>query len=284
VRKKKSGIAILVPGGGSPATESTRLVSVVSLLLAGAGVLSGCTNQGSGTHVELNPEDSSWIKRVGVSVNVERGFAVRLQYVTNADQLFIGNLISGMGSGVQGSLQATGGVVSAGTTAIGAGVGAGIAAIGEFSYDKRATRAMNSEAAKMKSADAIGGVLVDSLRTARVFPEVELLSSQPSGAAQENCVDTLFVVTVRKWGLRPPLESKYRMGNKAAAQLELDVNLKLVSSGTGKVLWESDEYYMDSKCYTLGDFKSRQGLLVSRMELALQKVCEWTANEIHRVH
>jgi hypothetical protein len=274
-------VAFTRRGHRLPITTSPR-GHAVALLLAVLGTLSGCATGRTGTHVEPSPDDLSRIRKVGASVNVEHGFAVRLQYVSNADRLFIMDLIGGVGSGLHGSLQATGGVLGD-ATVFGTGVGAAAVVAGEFSPDKRATRALNSEAAKMKSADAIGRFLVDRLQAATVFPEVELLPSQPADAAPENDMDARFVVTVRKWGLRPPLGSKYGSGDKRLAQLELDVNLRLMSPGGERVLWERDEFYLDNECYSLGDFKSRAGLLVSRLELALQKVCDRTNNEIHRI-
>jgi len=60
---------------------------------------------------------------------------------------------------------------------------------------------------------------------------------------------TVSFFTIRRWGLRPPLGGKYdihSVGDKARATLELDVNLKLVSCTTGKVLWQRDEFYIDA--------------------------------------
>lgn len=274
-----SGVSVAESGGSN---KGAMRIYAVTILLAVDMILSGCTRGRSGTHVEPNHEEISRIEKVGLCVKVEKGFGVRLQYVSNADQVFFGNLILGISSGTQGSLKATGGVVGD-LTALGAGIGAAAAVAGEFSPDKRATRALTPEAAKMKSAEAIGYVLLDKLDAAKIFPEIEILPYGKPAAAGAQRKDALFVFTVRRWGLRPPLGSKYDVhntGDNAPAQLELDINIKLISSATGKVLWERDEFYVDGKSYTLSDFKSQKGLLVGRLKYALHLVCDWMAVEL----
>ena len=258
-------------------------IQAVAILWVSALTLSGCATGRTGTHVEPSFEDISRIKKVGLHVKVERGFAVRLQYISNADTIFLSNMINiGLGSYQGVRLAGASAETAAG---IGTGIGIAGAVIGEFSPDKRATRALKGEAAQINSAVAIGYELVDKLEAANVFPTVELISSDSLDLAREHGSDTLFIFTIRRWGLRPPLGSKYdvhKTGDKAKAQLELDMNLKLISSANGKVLWERNEFYIDNKSYSLGDFKSQEGLLVSRMEHALQLVCNWTYNEIYR--
>jgi hypothetical protein len=228
------------------------------IFLTIALVLSGCHKP-----VEPSFEDISRIKKVGVCVRVERGFAVRLQYISNADQNFFGNLMS---AGLAGGF-----------------IGMGLAVFSEFSPDKEFTRELRPDAVQMDNAEAIGYVLVNKFRTAGGFPTVELVQSQSVRKIQESRIDTFLYFTIRRWGLRPPLGSEYdihKTGDKALATLELDINLKLVSSDTKKVLWERDEFYVDSQSYTLNDFKSQKELLVSRLDHALQLVCNWTANEL----
>ena len=277
-----SGISVAERGGGK---KGIVRIYAVTILLVVAMILSGCRPGRSGTPFEPSLEDISRIKNVGLHVKVEKGFAVRLQYVTNADDpnLFE-NLI---GLGLIAAVQRSRGISVPREAVAGGAIGGAIGGviggvIREFSPDRRATRALKPEAAQMNSADAIGHAMVDKLETAKVFPAIELVQSQSPAAAQESGIDTLFIFTVRRWGLRPPLGSKYDKGDKAEAQLELDVNLKLISSATSKVLWERNEFYPDSKSYSLGDFKSQEGLLAGRMEYVLQMVCDCTANEVYR--
>jgi len=89
-------------------------------------MMNGCATGRTGTHVEANLEDTSRIENVGLCVIVEKGFAVRLQYVSNADQNVFGSLLS--------------------ATWAGGFVGAGMAAFGEFSPDKQATRKLRPAA------------------------------------------------------------------------------------------------------------------------------------------
>jgi len=261
------------------------IVQIFAVIIFMVSVLtlsgSGCAPGPTGTHVEANPEDISRIKKVGLFVKVEKGFAVRLQYVSNAEEVFLANLICYSLAARSGARLAGASATAAGR--IGTAIGAAAAVAGEISPDKQATRALSAEAAKMNSAHAIGSALVDKLQNANVFPTVAIVQSQSRSTAQEGGIDTLFVLTVRRWGLRPPLDSKYGTGDKAMAQLELDMNHKLVSSTTEKILWERDELYLDSKSYSLGDFKHKEGLLGSRMEHLLQLVCDRTANEVHRM-
>jgi len=263
-------------GGG----KGLMRIYVVTILLVSALILSGCAPGQTGTHVKPSLDDISRIKKVGLYVKVEKGFAVRLQYISNTDEVFLANLICYSLAARSGAR--LGGASADTAAAIGTVFGGAMAVAGEFSPDKRATRAMKPEAAQLDSAESIGYALLDAFQTAKVFPAIELMSSESTTAGREHGTDALFVFTVRRWGLRPPLGSKYDTGDKAMAQLELDVNLKLVSSATGKVLWERDEFYLDSECYSLGDFKSQAGLLAGRMEHALQLVCDRTANELHR--
>lgn len=229
-------------------------------------ILSGCATGRTGTHVEPSFEDISRIEKVGLCVVVERGFAVRLQYVSNADrswleQILVEHLGRPVGSFVYGGV---------------------IGIISEYSPDRQATVALTPESTKIKSAYAIGNVMVNKLETDKVFPEIELVQSQSFAAAQESGIDTFLTIKIRRWGLRPPLGTNYDTGDKAQTQLELDVNLKLISTATRKIIWERDEFYIDNESYSLGDFKSKAGLLASRMEYALQLVCDRTANEIYR--
>jgi hypothetical protein len=258
---------------------SMGIGTAAAILLTASLSLSGCATGRTGTHVVPRPEDVSRVKNVGLYVKVERGFAVRLQYVSNADRVFLGDLIC-LGLGAHRGARLAGADAD---TAVGVGMGVGVAAAvaGEFSPDKRATRAMKSEAAQLDSARAIGRALLDIFQTTNVFPSIELMPSGSPTTAGEGGKDTILVVTVRRWGLRPPLGSTYDSGDKAAAQLELDVNLTLVSCTTGDVLWERDEFYLDDEFHSLGDFKSQAGLLVSRMEHALRSVCDTTAREVY---
>jgi len=256
----------------------------VTILLAVVMILNGCRTGRTGTLVEPNHEEISRIKTVGLCVKVERGFAVRLQYISNADEVEVSlqNLIgSGLFVAVQKSRGVPVEVMAAG--AIGGVVGSVIGdAILEPSPDVRNTKTLKPEVAQINTADAIAYTLVDKLQTTKIFPEVEMVKSQSLMLAHEKGIDTFLILTVRKWGLRPPPASKYEKGDKAEAQLELDLNLKLVSSSGDKVLWERNELYLDSKTFSIGDFKTQKGLLAGRMDYALQMVCDLTAKEIYR--
>jgi hypothetical protein len=279
---------MVIPGvstgkNGGDHKELMRIFKV-AILFVWLLILHGCATGRTGTHVEPNFEDISRIEKVGLHVNVERGFAVRLQYITNVDEASFEDLITHglLEAGQARFLENLAGMVGP-DIASGIGVAGNVA--GEFSPDKQATRSLIMQAAPLNSAEAIGYVLLHKFQTKKIFPEVELMQSQSPTSAQESGIDTFFIFTVRRWGLRPPLGSKYDVHSqrdKALAQLELDVNLKLISSVTGKILWERDEFHIDDKSYSLGDFKSQEGLLARRMERALQLVCDWTANEIYR--
>jgi hypothetical protein len=274
-------VSVVENGRGS---NRIMRICAVTILLVSVLILNGCATGRTGTYVEPSPEDISRIMKVGLHVKVERGFAVRLQYISNADTIFLSNMINiGMGSYQGARLAGASAETAAG---ISTGIGIAGAVISELSPDKRATRALKTDAAQINSADAIGYVLVDKLEATKVFPMVELIPSDSLDSAREHGKDTLLIITVRRWGLRPPLGSKYNIhstGDKTEAQLELDVNLKLISSANGKILWERNEFHIDNKSYSLGDFKSQEGLLVSRMELALQLVCNRMHNEIYRM-
>ncbi len=246
--------------------QKARIYAFI-ILLVSALILSGCAPGPPGTITEPDPEDISRIKKVGLCVKVQKGFAVRLGYVSSADrfwleQMLVDNLGRFLGSLAYG----------------------GVGILREYSPDRNATEYLKPEAAPVDSAEAIGLALSRKFRTAKIFPAVELVQPQSLTAAKEQGFDTLFILTVRRWGLRPPLGSKYATGDKAAAQLELDANLRLISSATRKVLWERNELYRDSECYSLGDFKSKnkKGLLANRMWYVLQLICDRTSNEIHR--
>jgi hypothetical protein len=226
-------------------------------------ILSGCTAGRTGTHIEPSFEEISRIKKVGLCIKVEKGFAVRLQYISNADQIFFGNLMS--------------------ATLAGGFIGAAMAVFGEFSPDKQATREIRPDVAQIESPEAIGRAQMDRIRITKVFPSIVVIQPRSVRSAKQNGIDALFFFTIRRWGLRPPLGSKYDIhetGDKAQATLELDMNLKLASTATGKILWERDEFYVDSQSYSLGAFKSQKKLLVDRLEYALYSVCDWTANEL----
>ncbi len=138
------------------------------------------------------------------------------------------------------------------------------------------------QSAPVDSQQAIGSALLNMFRTGNVFPAGELVQSGSLALARERGDDAVLVFRIWRWGLRRPPGTRYEQGDKALAQLELNVQLRLVSSATQKVLWERNESYVDSERYTLGDFRSQEGLVVSRMERALQQACDWTANEIRR--
>lgn len=234
-----------------------------TFLLIVAMILRGCTPGPSGPQIEPDFEDISRIKKVGLYVRVEKGFGVRLQYVSNSDITFFSSFMS--------------------ATLAGGIIGAGLAVMGEFSPDKQAKRKLKPNAAQMESTEAIGQAHMDELRFTTIFPTVVLTQSPSLSKAKENGIDTLFYFTIRRWGLRPPLGSKYDIHytrDKALAQLELDVNLMLVSSATGKVLWKYNELYIDRQSYTLSDFKSQKGLLVDRLKHALHSISDLTVNEL----
>jgi len=233
-----------------------------TILLVSALILSGCA---PGPNIEPDPEDISLIKNVGLYVKVQRKFAVRLGYISTADRYWLEQMLVDNLGRFLGSL------------AFG-----GVGVLREYSDDRQDTIDLKPEAAPVDSAEAIRRALSHKFQTAKIFPAVELVQSKSLAAAKEQGIDTLFILTVRRWGLRPPLGSKYATGDKAAAQLELDANHRLISSATGKVLWERNELYMDSECYSLGDFKSKKGLLAIRMWYVLQLICDRTSNEIHR--
>jgi hypothetical protein len=238
-------------------------IYTINFLLIVSMILRGCTPGRSGPIIESDFENISRIKKVGLYVKVEKGFAVRLQYVSNADISFFSSLMS--------------------ATLAGGIIGAGLAVMGEFSPDKQATRKLKPNAAQMESAEAIGQTNMDKLRFTTIFPSVVLVQSPSLNKARENGIDAIFYFTIRRWGLRPPLGSKYDVHyarDKALAQLELNVNLMLVSCATGKVLWKFNELYIDRQSYTLGDFKSQKGLLVDRLKYALQSVSDLTVNEL----
>jgi len=241
-----------------------RICAAVGVLGA-ALLLGGCAPDSSGTRIEPKLEEISEIRKVGLYVEVQRGFAVRLQYFSNADrgwleQMLVGSLGRFLGSALYGGV---------------------FGVLAEYSPDRDATVRLKPQGAPVDNEEAIGSALLDMFRTAHVFPAGELIQSESLALARERGNDALFVFAIRRWGLRPPLGTKYETGDKALAQLELNVHLKLVSSATWKVLWERDEPYVDSECYSLGDFKSQEGLLARRMKHALQHVCDWTASEIH---
>ena len=229
----------------------TVIILMVSVLTLSG---SGCAPPPNGTLVPPDFEEISRIKKVGLCVKIERRFAVRLQYLSSADQSFLANLIL---------------------------FGVPIAVVLEFTPDKEDTRVLKPKAAQLDGARAIGSALLDVFETGKVFPAIELVASESLTSARERGIDALFIFTVRRWGLRPPLGSEYDKGDKAIAQLELDVNHTLVSSTTGKVLWKRNELYLDSESYSLGDFKQKDGLLGSRMERLLQLACDRTASEVH---
>ncbi len=277
-------IAGISTTGSGRGKRRVLLIYAIIILLVVVVILSGCRTGRTGTLVEPNHEEISRIRKVGLCVEVERGFAVRLQYVSNADELEVSlqNLIgSGLVVAVQKSRGVPGEAMVAG--AIGGVVGGVIGdMILEPSPDVRNTKALRPEAVQINSADAIAYALADKLQTAKIFPAVEMVQSQFLATVHESGIDTLFIFTVRRWGLRPPPGSKYEKGDKAKAQLELDVNLKLVSSTKDKILWERNDFYLDGKTFSIGDFKSQKGLLISRMDYALQMVCDLTAKEIYR--
>jgi len=239
-----------------------------TILLVSALILSGCAPGPSGTIIEPDPEDISRIKKVGLCVKVQKGFAVRLGYVSNADRHWLEQMLVDNLGRFLGSLA----------------YGGPLGWVSEHSSDRNAGEALKPEAAPVDSAEAIGRALLRKFQTDKIFPAVDLVQSQSLAAAKEHGIDTLFILTVRRWGLRPPLASKYATGDKAAAQLELGANHRLISSATGKVLWERNELYTDSECYSLGDFKSKnkKGLLARRMWYVLQLICDRTSNEVHR--
>lgn len=256
----------IISTGSKLLVKSNLRIYAVTILLTAALILNGCATGRPGTLVEPSPEDISRIRKVGLHVKVQKGFAVRLGYVSNADrhwldQMLVDNLGRFLGSFAHGGP---------------------FGWFAEYSVDRNATEYLKPEAAPVDSSEAIGRALSRKFRTAKILPAVEFVQPQSLAAAKEHGFDTLFILTVRRWGLRPPLGSKYVTGDKAAAQLELDANHRLISLATRKVLWERNELYRDSKCYSLGDFKSQKGLLASRMRYVLQLICDRTSNEIHR--
>jgi hypothetical protein len=241
-------------------------IQAIAILLTSALTLSGCATGRTGTHVEPSFEDISRINKVGLHVKVNKGFAVRLKYYSLADRHWLEQILVDNLGRFYGSL-AYGGFVGY---------------FREYSHEREATIELKPESSPVDSAEAIGHMLLYTFKTNKVFPEIELVQSQSSLSAQEGGIDTFLFFTVRRWGLCAPLGSEYETGDKAKAQLELDVNLKLVSSANGKVLWKRNELFIDSEIYTLGDFKSQAGLVVKRMGYVLQLVCRCTVNEIYR--
>jgi len=265
MKKVFDAIGVMRVCGRQSMRSGPRICAAVGVLGA-ALLLGGCTPGSSGTRIEPKLEEISRIQKVGLYVEVQRGFGVRLQYLSSADrgsleQMLVGSLGRFLGSFMYGGV---------------------LGLLVEYSPDRNATVRLKPQSAPVDSEQAIGRALLNMFRTASVFPAGELVQSGSLALARERGNDALLVFTIWRWGLRLPPGSKYEKGDKALAQLELNVQVKLVSSATQKVLWKRNESYVDSECYSLGDFKSQEGLVVRRMEHALQQVCDWTANEIHR--
>jgi len=251
--------------GCRPMRSGLGICVAVGMLCA-ALLPGGCTPGASGTRVEPKLAEISRIQKIGLYVKVQHGFAVRLQYVSNADRGWLEQ-------GLVGSLGRF----------LGAAMFGGVfGLLAEYSPDRNATVRLQPQSAPVDSEQAIGSALLNMFRIDNVFPAGELLQSGSPVSAGQRGNDAVLIFAIRRWGLRPPLGSRYEKGDQALAQLELNVHLKLVSSATQEVLWEREEPYVDSDCYRLGDFTSQEGLLARRMEHALQQVCHWTANEIHR--
>lgn len=100
-------------------------------------------------------------------------------------------------------------------------------------------------------------------------------TDKPTIISQEN-IDTILEVNIRYWGLRRCLDTE----NKNLLNVIFDTNSKLLSAGTGEVVWEYNKIFIDNNKYSLYDFRSNPGLLKKVMEQAARSCSQRIFNEI----
>ena len=110
------------------------------------------------------------------------------------------------------------------------------------------------------------------MQIANVFTTID----EDTNALEGEKLDAVLEVTLKEWGLRLCTGS----GSSKQVQVGLDVHGKMLSLEDHSTVWERNELYLDGECYSLEDFRYREGLLESVLTRAIDNLSGKIVNEI----
>lgn len=198
----------------------------LSLLLA--CTLSACTTQ-TGTRVRLAGSSLARVKTVGLVVKVDSPFSVLLS---------------------QERATATGALIG---SYVGAAIEAGVLRGADEGIRRRLAPALGD----FDLYRQLTTNLVQRLDDAHVFPATTVLEGDALRAGKQVNVDAVLEVTVPRWGLvvchATEQDDRLQVGIVAHEQM--------IDQATGQLLWDRNEFHLDSDCRTQEEYEARPELL-----------------------
>lgn len=214
------------------------------ILLVGLLTLA-CTPK-TGTRASLRPGDLERVHTVGIRVNVERGFSVRVsrEQMTNTGAIaggFIGDM-------VEKSIRA--------------------------SYDRRLEDELQPALGVFEPGRVMRARLHEYLQRAGVATQTEPAQDSPPSAA--HVLDAVLKVTIRDWGFQlcPGPGSAERL------QAAISMHGQLVLLPDGRTVWERDELYLHGEGRAAYDLRTETGLLTSVLTQAVDTLSGRIVNDI----
>lgn len=216
--------------------------SLMSLLFIGL-VLFSCTPT-TGTRIPLSQAGLAKIKRISILVKDEGSFSVR---VSREKMTGTGAILFGL-------------------------VGAGVEAGARSSADQRREKEFKPIISHFDPKKLMEERLHHYMQLTKVFTTID---EDPNVLGGKK-LDGFLEVTLREWGLRLCAGS----GQSKRVQVGLDVHGKMLSLEDRSTVWERNELYLDGECYSLEDFRYREGLLESVLTRAIDNLSGKIVNEI----
>lgn len=223
------------------------------VFLSFALLVSSCTPT-TGTRIALSQTNLTKLKAIGVIVKADESFSVRLS---------------------REEMTGTGAVLGSGFGIVGALVGTAIEAGGRHSADTHLEEQFKPLLSDYDPTNQLNEKLRHYLRLAAPFKAVPITGAEDTTMLKETQPDGVLEVTLREWGLRrcvgPAREN---------VQVGLNIHGRVFLREEGATVWERDELYLDGRCHSSQDFRSKEGLLRDLLTAAIDNLSGKIVNDI----
>lgn len=217
-----------------------HLIFLMSVLF-----LCSCTTT-TGTKISHTQNTLSKINKIGIIVNKENEFSVRLSRdkMTTTSTCLFGLL----GYAIEHSARAN--------------------------IDQNLANEFRPQIGIFNPEKHMEEKLLYYLQSAKVFRAVEIGKAEDHALLKKMQFDAVLKITIKEWGLRLCVGAD----KKEQLQAGIDIHALLIEHGT--TIWERNELYIDRDCHSLEELRSQKEIVENNLARAVDDLSARIVNEI----